>query len=1038
MRRDDDGTGTGDDDSVGDVPTLLGGPDESRMGATIAAEPGVRPAATSGAGDIERGTVVGRYVVLSRLGAGAMGVVYAAYDPELDRKVALKLLQAAVGLGTAASLGRTRLLREAQALARLSHPHVVAIHDVGTLADRVWLAMEYIDGVTLGGWVAEHEPRWAEVLGVLRRVGEGLAAAHAVGLVHRDLKPDNIMVGRDGRVRVMDFGLARAAGQSDPAPAPDALVISATRLAALKLPVTQVGAVMGTPAYMAPEQWRGEEADARADQFSFCVTLWEALYGMRPFAGDTATNLVAAVLGGELQAPPRGRRVPSWLRKVLTRGLQTEPEQRFPTMDALLGALARGESRKRRRRLALAAGALVAALVAVPASMHVQRNAAIAGCTAAGGEIAEVWNDEARANLERALLASGKSYAATTYAKATPWIDRWSHAWAETRTQVCLEAEVDGTRTPELFEAAVACLGERREELAALLAVLIEDPGPAATRAVPAFAGLTPPSSCTDRAALERRPPLPADDETRALVAALRRDATRVQSMYAAGRWADGLVDAEALLVRAEAVDHAPLIVLTSELVGFLANKNYKLDLAERALTRAFVEGAAIGLDELAAESASELVYVTGYAQARFEAGVQWSHAGEAEVRRLGKADDMLGARLYNALAITHKIHGDYAEAARLYGRVLEIRERVLGPDHPEVGMLLGNLANLVNARGDPDGTVLGMYRRSLKILEEGLGEDHPHVANALNNYGAVLVERGEYAQALPLHRRALAIREAAFGPNHAEVASTLANLALILVERNDLAGAQALGDRVLAIREQVFPPDHPDIADALTNQANVRLRQGAMNDALALEQRALAIRERNQGPEHPDVAYSLHNLGQIQLDLGAFAAAEQLFVRALAIREKTFAPDSREVAKSVAALGTYYVQRGDAVRAAPLLERALPLYEKLYGKDDLEVATTIVAVGDLQLLRREFAAAQASYTRAQAIWTRQYGADSPKACPARIGLGELALAEGRPDEAIARLEPLEPLCTIAGTPRYIREILGRARRARGGHGKTQ
>jgi tetratricopeptide (TPR) repeat protein len=708
--------------------------------------------------------------------------------------------------------------------------------------------------------------------------------------------------------------------------------------------------------------------------------------------------------------------------EVLTRGLQTEPEQRFPSMDAL-----RGWSRP---RLALAAGALMLALAAVPTALHVQRDHKIAACTAAGGEIADAWNDEARASLEGALLASGKSYAATTFAKATPWIDRWTQAWAETRAQVCLEADVDETRSPALYEAAVACLGERRDELTALLAVLREDPGSAANRAVPAFAGLTPASSCTDRATLERRPPPPADAEARAQVAALRRDVARVQGMYAAGRWIDGLVDAEALLARAEAVGDAPRIVPTSALVGHLAVKNAKLELAERSLIRAYVEGSALGLDEIAAEAVSELVYVTGYAQARFEVGVQWSHAAEALIRRLGKADDMLGARLYNALAISHRIHGTYEESARLYERVLTIRERILGPDHPEVGMLLGNLANLIAARGDPDGAALDVYRRSLKILEEGLGAEHPVVANAFNNYGAALVERGKFDQALPLHRRALAIREAALGPNHAEVAGSLANLALIHVERHDFAGAEALGERVLAIREAVYPPDHPDIADALTNQANVRLRQGALDDALALEQRALGIRERNQSPEHPDVAYSLHNLGQIQQDRGDLAAAEPLFVRALAIREKTLAPNSREIAKSLMALGQHYVIRGDTARAAPLLERALQLDEKLYGSDDPEIATTIVVVGDLQQLRREFAAARASYTRALAIWTRHLGAASPKACPARIGLGELALAEGRPAEAIALLEPLETLCTMPLVQKYIRKAIESARRA--------
>src|SRR5262245_37690244 len=208
-----------------------------------------------------------------------MGVVYAAYDPELDRRVALKLLHAGGSVEA-----RKRLLREAQAMARLAHPNVIAVHDVGTWGDEVFVAMEFVEGPTLAERVRDEEPGWREVLDLYLQAGEGLAAAHVAGIVHRDFKPQNALVGRDGRVRVLDFGLARGTGALPPREAeegPD----SGAAPGLLVTPLTRSGSRMGTPAYMSPEQFEGLPADELSDQFSFCVALYEALYGERPFGG---------------------------------------------------------------------------------------------------------------------------------------------------------------------------------------------------------------------------------------------------------------------------------------------------------------------------------------------------------------------------------------------------------------------------------------------------------------------------------------------------------------------------------------------------------------------------------------------------------------------------------------------------------------------------------------------------------------------------------------------------------------------------------
>jgi len=318
---------------------------------------------TDAEAEIRHGTKIGRFVVVGELGKGGMGVVYAAHDRELDRQVALKVLRSAA----ATDEERTRMLREGQAMARVTHPNVITVYEVGVEGTLVFLAQELLDAGTLGGWL-ERRRSHAEIIAKFVEAGRGLAAAHAAGLVHRDFKPDNVLLGTDGRVRVADFGLARALGTDDGAGTATRALVARAQLDLARgpmSPLTRTGAVMGTPMFMAPEQHLGERADERSDQFSFCVALYHALHGDWPFAGKTAVALADAVIEGRRQRPPRGHQVPARLRRIVERGLATKPADRYPSMDALLAELTRPPSRTLRRiaivggALALVAGAIV-------------------------------------------------------------------------------------------------------------------------------------------------------------------------------------------------------------------------------------------------------------------------------------------------------------------------------------------------------------------------------------------------------------------------------------------------------------------------------------------------------------------------------------------------------------------------------------------------------------------------------------------------------------------------------------------------------
>ena len=314
--------------------------------------------ATMGAEEIEwpqperapmaAGHKVGRFTLLTRLGVGAMGVVYSAYDPELDRKIAVKLLRAPQGKHGAR--GQARLMREAQAMARLNHPNVAVVHDVGAQGNDVFVAMEFVRGDTLQEWRARRARKWPEILEVYAQAGRGLAAAHAAGLVHRDFKPSNAMIGDDGRVRVLDFGLCHAEVTPDPS-AESADGSGASR----QERVTGNEEMVGTPAYMAPEQFQSGAVGPASDQFSFCVALYEALYERLPFVGDTVYELAYSVSRSEPRPAPRGSRVPIWLHAALLRGMKPDPAARVPSMDALLRVLDRRRSRGRGRVLAAAA-----------------------------------------------------------------------------------------------------------------------------------------------------------------------------------------------------------------------------------------------------------------------------------------------------------------------------------------------------------------------------------------------------------------------------------------------------------------------------------------------------------------------------------------------------------------------------------------------------------------------------------------------------------------------------------------------------------
>ncbi|MGI5864078.1 MAG: protein kinase domain-containing protein [Myxococcales bacterium] len=453
------------------------------------------------------GSQIGRYVVLRKLGAGGMGEVYAAYDPELDRTVALKLVHPDLAEDSGRTFFNEELFAEAKTLARFSHPNVITVHDAGTFGHQVFMTMELVEGGTLREWLARQPRSWREVREVFLSAGRGLLAAHQAGLVHRDFKPENVLIGTDGRVRVTDFGLARRADSERGGELSGA--DSGREGAAQPIQFA------GTPAYMAPEQLAGKSAGPAADQFSFCVALYEALHGRRPFE---VTQTPAGLALDWRPSAPRVR-VPARVRRALQRGLSADPDERFEDMGRLLAELDRSSVGRGHFAVAAAAAALLAAALAFAV-----RGGAAPVCTGAPAALAEVWNPSAAEAGKRAFLATGVVGAAETWERVRSALDRYGEAWTSAHTEACEATRVRGEQSEEALDLRMGCLHRRRSALGSLVELFARADADIVRHAAMAVSALDPLDPCSDLQALAEQVPPPASAELRARVESARAE----------------------------------------------------------------------------------------------------------------------------------------------------------------------------------------------------------------------------------------------------------------------------------------------------------------------------------------------------------------------------------------------------------------------------------------------------------------------------------------------------------------------------------
>jgi tetratricopeptide (TPR) repeat protein len=920
-------------------------------------------ASANGAPDApQAGGKLGRYLLLGPLGEGGMGIVFRAYDPSLDRAVAIKLLRIAERSAEETASLRARLMGEAQAMARLSHPNVVRVHDLGQEAGHVYIAMELIEGSTLRDW-QRAQRGWREIAAVYREAGAGLAAAHAAGLVHRDFKPDNVLVSKDGRAHVSDFGLARlnlesalaglappqqGAGPGSPMTSPGA---PDTPLA---LVTTRIGVAIGTPLYIAPEQLEGKETGAAADQFAFCVSLWEALAGEAPFATGDARERLGRIQRGDPGAVAAAR-MPRWLARTLRKGMNAEPSARYGSMHGLLRDLDRDPWRR-----VVAPALVAAALVAV--ALLGMRALALRGqqtCRGAEAKLAGIWDAPSRAAIQKAIAATNLPYSDAAWSTVSKSFDRYAADWTAMRTEACEATAVRHEQRGDLLELRMTCLDDRLRHLAAASRLLAAADASAVSHANAIAASVEPLAGCADEAAL-RQPTAPTAAQKPQVEALREREAAMV-AMRSAGHLNPAIAEAQRLLIEARKLGYDPLSAsLLFELAAWQNNAG-EFDIAKGLLNEAAAAGLAVHNDRIVALSWINLTLLNTYASRMEDAALDVQQA-QAAVSRV--KDSYVQFRLANALAIFARFQGHDAEALQQAARAVEL------------------------AHNDP-GDVLSLI-------------------DALRELGTAQMSAGHYAESLATHERAYALAVVQYGAEHQYAADEERSLAASEVETRRTAAARAHLRHAVAVVEREYGPRSTYVVEAYEYLGLAMFYSDPAQALVAFEHAAEIAALRTANVDSAQVGYDTGRAEQLlkRLEEGRQKLAQALAL-SVSLDPSPANPQSIQIANGLADV---LLDQGKTKEAHQLLEPARVAVETSHEKapqwtDD---ATTLFELGRLAQAEHRVADARRELERSVSL-ARDSGADTTTSIMNELVLAEVELADA-PAAALTRMTRIAAL----------------------------
>ncbi len=905
---------------------------------------------------------LGRFEIVSALGRGGMGTVYRARDPELERDVAVKILHG--------SSPPERLLAEARAMARLEHPNVVGVYEVGTAADRAFVVMELVPGRSLDSWLAERPRKPEDVSSVFAAAARGLGAAHAAGIVHRDFKPANVLVTPDGSARVADFGLAGEAAEAD---ASGALSSDARATAAR---------FAGTPLYMAPELLAGGRATPASDQWAFGISLYEALAGRRPFEARTVDELVAA----QRSAVPLHDVIPRRLRPVITRLLTVEPAGRFESMEAVARALAPPP-----RRIGWPVGLASIGLAAI-ALLALRRGDGAEICSGSDQEVARVWSPERRADTERSLASVSAPFAEDAARRTVAEIDAYTARWREAHRDACLATNVRKEQSPAVMDRRMACLARRRGELDAFVQSLAKADVEVLEHATEGARHLTPVDRCADAARLDREPAEPPPEQV-AAVESVWRQVAEARAQRELGRFKEAAALAQSSVAAADAATFSPARVeaLTELARSRLANGEPAE--ARKAALAAADAAEAAGLDDHAADTWLVALGSMSKGAVKGEELELYERRARAAIARIGGPAVLAGA-LEDVLGRRRRDEGKLDEALAHHRAALALREQAYGAGSLEVADARAELAGTLTFRDSLEEAAAEL-ERALRDAEAVLGRDHPRTAGILSAHGLNLKNRGRYEEAYAVQARALAVLERAVGDESERLGLFLSNLGNTCMHLHRFDEARALHARALRIRRKAHGDEHPLVALTLNNLANVAIEAKSWDEAVSLHEQALAIRQKTLAPDDRMIGMSLTNLGDALAGARRLPEAIGRYRGSIAILEKLQGGAHSWLGYPLTGLGLALVESGSPNEAIEPLERALVIRAKEGQPEDIAAETRFA-------LARALVGASQDRTRAMTL------AREARAAFARGGEKKASfLAEL--DAWLAKVEPAQP-----------------------------
>ena len=840
------------------------------------------------------GTRIDHYVVSDFLGAGAMGEVLRAADTVLGREVAIKLLGHMPG-----PKWGDRLVREAQAMARLSHPNVVTVYGVGEWdagggETIFYVAMELVEGTTLTEWAKQEQP-WLEILRMWVAAGEGLAAAHERGIVHRDFKPDNVLVGNDGRPRVGDFGLAAAmdAGLDDiPTESDDAL----------SLDLTRTGEVIGTPRFMAPEQLRGAPLDHRADQFAFAVSLYRALYGKYPYEGRSLTELMHAYKGAP-ESPPSGHEVPSAVWTALRRALQASRKERYPDMNALLSDLREVLGRRRRTRAVVAS--IAVGVIGLGGGIAATELTKERPCDRVGEGINTAWNDTVRTDLQTALVEDPE-----TFELIARRLDRFAASWQQTAGELCRATHVQKIQSEEVLQQRIACLDKQRGRIAATLDVLQQRPEPLVLqRAIPTLEKLDTPSVCRNLQSF-------VDENWKE-----SRFGLELNELFALdnlGLFEEARSLGESLLERIDSPETRAVVFLT---MGHVYDALGERRRSEEALQEAARHGAMGENDSFVSLSWIQRAWQSIEDQKYREAKVQLEAAIVAAQR--GGDNRGLDYQVARAKAKLHLVAGE-SDAA-----LAEVEKALAAADDERSSLAratsLAMRAEILATMARHEEAVTDAQEQ-LDLYIAELGTRHPNTLLARYNLASILMSTNQFDAARDQLETTLAGNEAALGKEQLGYINALAGLVIIDGMTSDHERTIERGKEVLALLQRVDRPDAENGIYVRNAMAQAYGALGRHDEAEKTISDAIAIQERLLGTEHPALTVALIGRGETRRARGANELALEDFERALKL-----SPDqSMDAAYAKTGVGHCKLALGQRAEGERILREALTLHEKV------------------------------------------------------------------------------------------------------------